>query len=432
MRKACSVARRRSAAAAASLWNLMFVSALALGLQVTAAGAQAQLPGASGASEQTQEGVETVPLVYVKEERERLPPLSLLDFRPRNDGYDGARLAIDDNNTTGKFLKQNFTLGTIVSAKREEIVENVVAEAKAGIGFFVVDAPAETLLALSDALKDLPAVIFNAGARDQRLREEDCRLNIKHTAASHAMLTDALAQYLAWKQWRDLVLVTGPAEQDKLYAESLRRSAKRFGLKILAEKEFEYKPGGRRSDGGFEQVQKQIPSFTQDFPEYEVLLMADELNQFGEYFPYRTWKPRPVAGTHGLIPTTWHPASELWGATQFQNRFERLASRHMSEVDYAAWMAVRSIGEAATRTRSADPKTLIDYMLSEKFELAAFKGQKLTYRPWNAQLRQPLFVAQPKIHVSVSPQVGFLHKVTVLDTMGIDLPETKCTAFGSR
>ncbi len=406
---------------------LVAVIAAALLVAAGAGSARAQNPGA----EPVDPGVTTIPIVYVREKLEKLPPLSLLDFDPPNLGYDGAQLAIMDNNTTGKFLKQRFTLGTIIAADRKELIDNVVAEAKAGIGFFVVDASPETLLALSDALKDLPAVVFNAGASDQRLREEDCRTNIKHTAASDIMLTDALAQYLAWKQWRDIVMVVGPSDEDKAYAAAMRRSLKRFGLKLLEEKVFDYKPGSRRADGGYEQIQKQIPSFTQEFPAYDVLIVADAARQFGDYFAYRTWKARPVAGTHGLYPAAWHPASELWGATQFQNRFQRLASRHMQDLDYAAWMAVRSIGEAATRTSSGDPKTLIDYMLSEKFELAAFKGQKLTYRPWNAQLRQPIFVATPKLHVSVSPQPGFLHRITVLDTMGIDKPETKCKAFGS-
>jgi len=383
----------------------------------------------ANAADQESNNITTVEIVYVKEDRERLPPLSLLDFRPPNEGYDGAKLAIDDNNTTGRFLKQSFTLGAVIGGKSDELIANVVAEAKSGVGFFVVDATAETLLALADALKGLPAVVFNVGASDQRLREEDCRANVKHTSASNAMLTDALAQYLTWKQWRNVVMVTGPQPEDKLYAASLRHSAKRFGLKLLAEKEFTYEPGSRRADGGYEQVQQQIPTFTDAFPEHDVLLVADVANQFGAYFPYRTRNPRPVAGTHGLYPTAWHPASELWGATQFQNRFQRLAGRTMNDLDYAAWMAVRSIGEAATRTSSSDPKVLIEYMLSPKFELAAFKGQKLTYRPWNAQIREPIFVATPKIHVSVSPQPGFLHRVTVLDTLGIDQPETKCSAF---
>jgi len=373
--------------------------------------------------------VTTISIVYASQERERLAPLSLLDFRPPSEGYDGAKLAIEDNNTTGRFLNQSFAMGDMLSAKRDELIEKVVAAAKSGTSFFVVDATADTLVALSDALNGLPAVIFNAGAHDERLREEDCRANVKHTAASYAMLADAMTQYLTWKQWTRLVLVSGPQPEDKLFAEALKRSAKRFGLKLLVEQEFVYEAGSRRADGGFEQVQKQIPTFTQEFPEHDVLLVSDVANQFGDYFPFRTWKPRAIAGTHGLYPTAWHPASELWGATQFQNRFQRLAGRVMKPVDYAAWMAVRSIGEAATRTNSGDPKVLIDYMLSPKFELAAFKGQKLTYRPWNAQLRQPILVATPKIHVTVSPQPGFLHQVSVLDTLGLDEPETKCKAF---
>lgn len=104
----------------------------------------------------------------------------------------------------------------------------------------------------------------------------------------------------------------------------------------------------------------------------------------------------------------------------------------MRPLDYTAWMAVRSIGEAATRTNSGDSKTLADYINSDKFELAAFKGQKLTFRPWNGQLREPIFVATTKLHVSVSPQPGFLHQITELDTLGVDKPETKCTAYSSR
>lgn len=379
-----------------------------------------------------QDGTIEIPIVYLSEKRERLPPLSLLDFRPEDEGIAGAELAVDDNNTTGRFLKQSFRMEQIPASTRDELINEATEKAKQGIGFFIVDVTPDTLLVLSDALKAYNAVIFNAGASDDRLRQEDCRLNVKHTAPSRAMLTDSLVQYLAWKRWRNLVLIAGPQPNDQLFAASIRHSAKRFGLKILEDRTFKYEAGSRRADGGYEQVQQQIPSFTQDLPDYDVLIVADESKQFGDYFPYRTWNARPVAGTQGLYPTSWHPASELWGATQFQNRFQRKADRTMRPLDYAAWMAVRSIGEAATRTNSGDPKTLIDYMLSDRFELAAFKGQKLTYRPWNAQLRQPIFVATDKIHVSVSPQPGFLHQVTELDTLGIDRPETKCTAFANR
>ena len=100
--------------------------------------------------------------------------------------------------------------------------------------------------------------------------------------------------------------------------------------------------------------------------------------------------------------------------------------------DYAAWIAVRSIGEAATRTRSTDAAGLRQYMLGAEFKLAAFKGSPVTYRDWNWQLRQPLLITSPRVLVSVSPQKGFLHQSSVLDTLGYDRPESECRAFESR
>ena len=117
---------------------------------------------------------------------------------------------------------------------------------------------------------------------------------------------------------------------------------------------------------------------------------------------------------------------EQWGATQFQRRFKEHAGRWMTPRDYAAWLAVRSLGEAATRTASNAVATLRDYMLSPDFELAAFKGVGVSYRDWNGQLRQPLLITSPRVLVSVSPQEGFLHQFSVLDTLGYDRPETTC------
>jgi ABC transporter substrate binding protein (PQQ-dependent alcohol dehydrogenase system) len=374
--------------------------------------------------------VQKIRILLAREIREdKLPPLSLLDIPPPDDGIAGAKLAISDNNTTGKFLNQEFSLDIVQSASRNELVAEVQKRIADGMGFVVVDASAETVLAIAEAIKDKDAVVFNASAPDESLREEQCRVNVKHTAPSRTMLADALGQYMAWKQWRNWFLVVGPAPEDKAFADALRRAAKRFGHKIVEEREFKYDPGSRRSDGGFEQIQQQIPSFTQGVPEHHVVVVADEGELFGEYFPYRTWDAKPVIGTAGLYPTTWHPAVELWGGTQFQNRFKRLAGRNMRPLDYNVWMAVRSVGEAATRKKSNVPKDLIEYMRSPEFELAAFKGQKVTYRPWNGQLRQPILLVTAKILVTISPQPGFLHQFTELDTLGVDKPETKCKAF---
>ncbi|MEQ1709938.1 MAG: ABC transporter substrate-binding protein, partial [Hyphomicrobium sp.] len=320
----------------------------------------------------------------------------------------------------------------VQNEKPDALVAEVVKKVDAGTAFVVVDAAPKTILAMADALKGKPALVINAGSPDERLREEDCRANVKHTIPSRAMFADALVQYLTWKRWSRWFLIVGPSEEDRLLADAYRRSAKRFGAKIIAEKTYTYEPGSRRSDGGFARIQQQMPSFTQDVDkDHDIVVVVDEGGLFGEYVPYRTWHAKPVVGTAGLYPVTWHPAVELWGGTQFQNRFRRMNNRSFRELDYNVWMAIRSIGEAATRKKTADGSQLIAYLDSPDFELAAFKGQKLTYRKWNGQLRQPILLVTGKLHVTVSPQPGFLHQFTELDTLGIDKPESKCKAFGN-
>jgi ABC transporter substrate binding protein (PQQ-dependent alcohol dehydrogenase system) len=123
---------------------------------------------------------------------------------------------------------------------------------------------------------------------------------------------------------------------------------------------------------------------------------------------------------------SWDAAQDQWGAIQLQNRFVKLNARRMTARDMQAWTAVRMIGEAASRTNSNEPKTLLGYLKSPQFEVAAFKGQPLTLRDWNWQLRQPILLVDGRMVVSVSPQEGFLHQVSELDTLGVDRAESKC------
>jgi ABC transporter substrate binding protein (PQQ-dependent alcohol dehydrogenase system) len=352
--------------------------------------------------------------------------ISLIQTPPENDGLAGAQAAIDDNNTTGRFLNQRFSLEDVRIGGKDDPVAAATAMVERGIMLIVADLPADAQIKVADAVRPRGAIVFNAGATDDRLREEDCRANVFHTAPTRSMLADGLAQYLAWKQWRRWFLVVGSHPADKLYGDALRRAARRFGNRIVEEKVFEDTGGARRTDSGVVQVQRQMPVFTQGAPAYDVLVTADESDVFAAYLPYRTWDAKPVAGSAGLIPTSWDAAHGLWGAYQMQNRFMARFSRRMTALDMQAWSAVRMIGEAASRTRSAETKALADFMKGPDFALAAFKGQRLTLRSWNLQLRQPILLADGRTIVSVSPQEGFLHQVSELDTLGFDKPETKC------
>ena len=352
--------------------------------------------------------------------------ISLLERPAEDDGVGGARLAIEDNNTTGQFTNQKFELAEAAVGDGAQAVEALDRFAAEGIRFVVADLPAEMLLAVADAAADRSMLVFNAGATDDALRMEECRANVIHVAPSRAMLADALAQYLVWKKWNRWFLIVGSHDADKLYADALKRAATRFGAEVVEERVFADTGGARTTDSGTVQVQRQIPVFMQDAPEHHIVLVADESEVFGAYVPYRTWTPAPVAGTDGLRPTSWSPAHDQWGAIQLQNRFVRGLRRLMTDKDIQSWTAVRMVGEAAVRAGSTDPAVMIDFIKGPSFEVAAFKGQKLTLRGWDLQLRQPILLADGQTVVSVSPQEGFLHQTSELDTLGYDRPETRC------
>lgn len=353
-------------------------------------------------------------------------PLSLVEVPAENDGIAGAELAIEDNNTTGRFLNQGFSLDKVV-VEGDDAGAKVLAMADQGIGFVVADLPADRLLKAADAARERGLLFFNIGAADDRLREEECRSNIVHVAPTHSMLADGLAQYLVWKQWRRWLLVEGSHPADKLFGDALRRAANRFGAEIVEERTFEDTGGARQTDSGVVQIQSRMPVLTQEAPDYDVLVAADESEVFAAYLPYRTWDPRPVAGSAGLMPTSWHAAHGQWGALQMQSRFQKRFSRFMTALDLQAWSAVRIVGEAATRANSTETSAITGFIKSPDFALGAYKGQKLTIRDWNLQVRQPILLTDGRMIVSVSPQEGFLHQVSQLDTLGVDQPETRCT-----
>lgn len=390
------------------------------GIIAIAAGACA-LAGPAAAQPETQ----VIRAAVLRVDERRLPPISRLDLPPADLGFAGARLAIEDNDTTGRFMGQDFEAVEVTATPDTAPAEldRVIAE---GIQFVVVLADDATTLALADRAGDR-AMLLNARARGDGLRGADCRFNTIHVAPSHAMLADALAQFLMWKNWPDWLLVHGSHPEDQALADAYRRSAAKFGARIVEERVYEDSGGARSTDSGHVQVQAQMPVFTQRAPDYDILIAADESDIFAPYLPYLTWDPRPVAGSAGLVPRSWHPAMEAWGGTQYQNRFERMANRPIREEDYQTWLALRIVGEAATRTGSADPAALRDFILSEGFDVAGFKGQKLTVRDWDHQLRQPILLTTGLLTTSVSPQDQYLHQTSALDTLGIDRPETDCS-----
>ena len=363
-----------------------------------------------------------VSVTYLKQEVQRPPTLSNLDPVPEDQGEMGARLGLTDNNTTGMFLGHSYAMETVVVP----IGGDLIAAAEKALDqspFLILDAPTADQLRVADLPAAQPALLFNASSADVTLRDDACRANLLHTLPSYLMRSDALMQFALAKRWAAMVMILGTHPDDLSFADALRKSAAKFGTEISAEKTWAFDADMRRN------AAQEVPLFTQDFGAYDLLLVADELGDFGRYVSYNTWLPQPVAGSEGLVPTAWAPVVEQWGAAQLQSRFHDLAGRAMRPQDYAAWAAFRTIGEAVTRTGSADPATLRQFILSDDFELGGFKGRPLSYRAWNGQLRQPIPLVTPRALVAQAPLPGYLHQHNELDTLGLDAPESKCEVF---
>ncbi|MGB6490932.1 MAG: ABC transporter substrate-binding protein [Methylovirgula sp.] len=386
----------------------------------------AQQPAAPTAQTPAAPAPLQVNLLYVSRQYVEPPPLSLVKKIVTDAGIQGARIGVADTNRTGRFLNQDYHLSEMILSLDDDFKAKVKAALVSGQKLILADLEKPDLLTLADMPEAKDAIIFDVRTSDDSLRQEDCRSNVFHILPSWAMRTDALGQYLAWKKWTRWLLVTGKNPADLGYAAAVKRAASRLGAKIVDERTYTYAAGSRRTDTGHQQVQEQMPLLTQSAPPYDVVVVSDESETFGDYLPYRTWDPRPVVGTQGLFAVAWARPFEEYGGTQLQHRFEREVGRIMTERDYAAWLAVRTIGEAVTHINSVKPADVRGYLLSDRFGVDGYKGEAMNFRSWDLQLRQPVLLVDPTELISISPQEGFLHPKYLTDSLGYDQPETKC------
>ena len=364
-------------------------------------------------------------ITYIGLEGGKTAPSTMLDTPPADTARRGAELAVADTNTTGRFTGQSFVLQVSMERDAASVVADFTRALGEGARLFVLDVPASLLLRLADTKGAAQAALLDATSEDDRLRGADCRANLLHLLPSRAMLADALMQYLVTKGWTRIMLLTGHDKADGLYADAIRQAASKFQVTIRADRPWSFNPASQQADTGHYQVNDEVVKATQGVS-YDVLVAADEAGNFGDDLEFRTDSARPVAGTQGLVPAAWAHAMDEYASTQLQTRFHRLTGRWMLPRDYGAWLAVRAIGEAATRSASPDPDKIIAYLHGADFTLSGYKGPELSFRAWDGQLRQPVLLATDRSLVSISPQSGFLHQTNELDSLGPDAPETEC------
>lgn len=339
--------------------------------------------------------------------------------RPFGPPFAGAEVALREARFVGRALGVSFDLVRARGADAAALVAELDKLHAEGVRYFLIDAPGKVVAEVAAATRGRELLLFNVSAPDDALRQAQCQAHLYHTLPNHGMQTDALAQFLVAKKWRNVLLLQGPLDDDKLIAAAFENSARRLGLKIVARKDFLLSNDPRQRELG------NVGLLTAG-SDYDVVFVADSDGEFARMVPYDTVRPRPVVGAEGLVAEAWHWAWPRHGAPQLTSRFEKQAGRHMGSADWAAWIAVKAVVEAVVRTGNAPFAKLVAYLGGEEITIDGFKGNRLYFRDWDRQLRQPILIATHNAVIERAPIQGFLHQTNNMDTLGFDRRDSQC------
>jgi ABC transporter substrate binding protein (PQQ-dependent alcohol dehydrogenase system) len=290
-----------------------------------------------------------------------------------------------------------------------------------GASYLLLDLPLaqqQQLMAAFDA-QALRPIVFNVAEAADALRGASCHSQWLHTIPSERMQADALSQWLAARGWRDLLWLVGPRPADAQLREVWQASFKRHGVRVKAERRFVLSGDPRQREQG-------NPRLLTAEPAHDAVLVLDSDGEFARGLPYNAAQPRPVAGHAGLVALAWHPRWERYGGPQLNRRFARLAGRTMVGQDWAAWVAVKAVAAVLEDQPKATLAQQLRALRSGSVTVDGFKGGTVSFRPWDGQLRQPMFLAHGEGVAAVVPLEGAMHPRDVLDTLGADEGESAC------
>lgn len=339
--------------------------------------------------------------------------------------YPGAEVALDESAFALQAKDLQVALDRVEAADQAAALKALDDWTARGAIAVVLDVPGDWVKSLGahiSSLGDKAPLLLNATAPDDELRGAACHPQVFHVFPNQRMQSDALAQLLAARRWSRLLVLQGPEAADQQLGQAFSQAARKFGLKMTATRPFKLSNDPRERELG------SVALLTGNL-DYDAVVVIDADGEFAREVPFRTVLPRPVVGANGVTAQAWHPHFERYGAPQLSKRFSKAAGRSMSSWDWSTWMAVKSISHALTALPAAQAGDIRGFLRSPKTILDGFKGVRLDFRPWDQQLRQPVFLSYGDGIAGIAPFEGFLHQRDTLDTLGFDQPESACKAI---
>ena len=332
-----------------------------------------------------------------------------------------ARLGLEDAQTELQAAGLQAQLREAQAASSEQLAATLQQLQKNQVAYWLLDLPDALLPQALQAAQQAGALAINASSAQDALRAQ-CQALALHTFPSQAMLADALAQYLAARSWQKVLLLQGASPADAALVQAWARASKRYGLKTTETKTFKLSGDPRERDAA-------NPKLLTAERSHDVVAVWDAEGEFARGLPYATQWPRPVLGSNGLTALAWHPQWERYGGPQLNRRFTKLAQRPMTGHDWAAWVGIKALVTAWVADPKATPAQVAARLRSGQLQVDGFKGQPLSFRAWDGQLRQPVLLGHADGVTASAPMDGVLHPVDTLDTLGVDEKESPCKKF---
>ena len=327
-----------------------------------------------------------------------------------------------------------------------------VATAKAliakGVVALVVGLGDAETVAVTGVADKAHVPLLNVLSERDGLRNQECSPYLFDIAPSAAMYLDALEGWFVGQGFRKWEFVVsndqaGASMLDRARATLTRRhfAARVSGVVKVA-------PGKPVDPAALAAVAK-------DAPDVVVLLLDanDQLAFVKAYaasgmramitgFPepaaqtrafYRAWQAAAGGAQAGYRSEAWDASLPSFGAVQLNDRFQKRWGEPMDTSSWAAFMAFQVLYNTFTSGGARTPSAVQAYFEQPGTVFDVWKGVATSFRPWNHQLRQSLYLAHIEKDGSVTV-VGTLPEVFKpgtslverLDQLGYQKGESRC------
>lgn len=268
---------------------------------------------------------------------------------------------------------------------------------KEGVSVLVGGGDVRAAETLRDLAKEGKALFLNVGSSADRLRSELCARQMFHLHASLEMHVGAAGLWLIEeKQLRRWTVLSESDEiQRAVVAFAEARGATIEESAPAVSGTTDWRPTLERLRAAKPEAlwiglrAGNIPGFLKQYAQ------ADFTGELVGLTPETMDLPNvDAAGLSGVWPVMWHYTLEKYSARDLNSRYRRRFGQPLDGASWSAWAALKLVGEAMLRAGTT-PQVLLEYLESDP-PFDGHKGRPLTFRKWDHQLRQPMYLAQAR------------------------------------